>query len=155
MTLPGAPTCMPRTRREGGLAWLHEGVGQGPSTGVEQMSSRLTVPTLLTVLTVLTGCLGLTGPAAAREQPTSPVSSPGHVLFNDPLGPEERQYALIRHIDARIDHARPGATVRLAAYSFAMPSTAQALLRAYRRGVVVKLVVDRHSAAWGSVLRLR
>ncbi len=122
--------------------------------GVEQMSSRLTVPTLLTVLTVLAGCLGLAGPAAAREQPASPVISPGHVLFNDPLGPEERQYALIRHIDARIDHARPGATVRLAAYSFAMPSTAQALLRAHRRGVVVKLVVDRHSAAWGSVRRL-
>ena len=56
--------------------------------GVERMSSRLTVPTLLTVLTVLTGCLGLGGPAAAREQPTSPVTSPGHVLFNDPLGSE-------------------------------------------------------------------
>src|SRR6476661_7173594 len=88
---------------------------------------------LLTGLSVLVPA----GPTAAREDPTSPVISPGHVLFNDPLGPEERQYALIRHIDARIDHARPGATVRLAAYSFAMPSTAQALLRAYRRGVGV------------------
>src|SRR6476619_4091213 len=106
---------------------------------------------LLTGLSVLVPA----GPTAAREDPSTPVTSPGHVLFNDPLGPEERQYALIRHIDARIDHARPGATVRLAAYSFAMPSTAQALLRAYRRGVVVKLVVDRHSAAWGSVQRLR
>ena len=112
---------------------------------------------LLALLTGLTGLSALSpaGPAAAREEPSTPVSSPGHVLFNDPLGPEDRQYALIRHIDARIDHARPGATVRLAAYSFAMPSTAHALLRAHRRGVVVKLVVDRHSAAWGSVRRLR
>ena len=57
--------------------------------------------------------------------------------------PEDRQYALIRHIDAEIDRADAGATVRLAAYSFAMPSTAQALLRAHRRGVVVQVVVDR------------
>lgn len=126
-------------------------------TGVEQMStSRATaLPAVLVLLTVLAGCLLPAGPVAALEQPTSPVVSPGHVLFNDPLGPEDRQYALIRHIDARIGHARPGATVRLAAYSFAMPSTSRALLRAYRRGVVVKLVVDRHSAAWGSVQRLR
>ena len=109
------------------------------------------------LLALLTGLsvLAPAGPTAAREDPSTPVTSPGHVLFNDPLGPEDRQYALIRHIDARIDHARPGATVRLAAYSFAMPSTAHALLRAHRRGVVVKLVVDRHSAAWGSVQRLR
>ena len=126
-------------------------------TGVEQMStSRATaLPAVLVLLTVLAGCLLPAGPVAALEQPRSPVVSPGHVLFNDPLGPEDRQYALIRHIDARIGHARPGATVRLAAYSFAMPSTSRALLRAYRRGVVVKLVVDRHSAAWGSVQRLR
>ncbi|HET9759683.1 MAG TPA: hypothetical protein VFP51_08020, partial [Nocardioidaceae bacterium] len=119
-------------------------------------TSRATaLPAVLVLLTVLAGCLLPAGSVAALERPTSPVVSPGHVLFNDPLGPEDRQYALIRHIDARIGHARPGATVRLAAYSFAMPSTARALLRAYRRGVVVKLVVDRHSAAWGSVQRLR
>jgi phosphatidylserine/phosphatidylglycerophosphate/cardiolipin synthase-like enzyme len=118
------------------------------------MSTRRTaaLPALLSALTVLTGVLA--GPAAARGEPSTPVTSPGRVLFNDPLGPENRQYALIRHIDARIDHARRGATVRLAAYSFAMPSTSRALLRAHRRGVVVKVVVDRHSAAWGSVQRL-
>ena len=97
-------------------------------TGVEQMStSRATaLPAVLVLLTVLAGCLLPAGPVAALEQPRSPVVSPGHVLFNDPLGPEDRQYALIRHIDARIGHARPGATVRLAAYSFAMPSTSRA-----------------------------
>ena len=109
---------------------------------------------LLALLTGL-GVLAPAGPAAAHEAPSAPVTSPGHVLFNDPLGSEDRQYALIRHIDARIRHARPGATIRLAAYSFAMASTSRALLRAHRRGVVVKLVVDRHSAAWGSVQRLR
>jgi len=144
---------------------VSRGYMRGPAearrTGVEQMSSRRAAPlataltTALTVLVGLTGSLGPAGPAAASEQPSSPVVSPGRVLFNDPLGPAERQYALIRHIDERIDHARPGATVRLAAYSFAMPSTAHALLRAHRRGVVVKLVVDRHSGAWGSVRRLR
>jgi phosphatidylserine/phosphatidylglycerophosphate/cardiolipin synthase-like enzyme len=96
------------------------------------------------------------GPSAARDGSSgSSVESPGHVMFNDPLGPERRQYALIRHIDTKIDRAHRGATVRLAAYSFAMPSTSRALVRAYRRGVVVKVVVDGHSARWRSVKRLR
>ena len=42
-----------------------------------------------------------------------------------------------------------------AAYSFAMPSTAQALRRAHRRGVRVQVVVDDRSAQWGSVRALR
>lgn len=116
-------------------------------------------PRILTGLVVLVaGCLlasGFPGPASAREDPSrTPVESPGHVMFNDPLGNERRQYALVRHIDTKIDRAHRGATVRLAAYSFAMPSTSRALLRAYRRGVVVKVVVDGHSARWGSVKRL-
>lgn len=84
-----------------------------------------------------------------------PAESPGKPLFNDPFGSPQAQYALIRHIDAKIDGADRGATVRLAAYSFAMPSTAQSLLRAYRRGVNVQVVVDDHSGRWKSVQNLQ
>jgi phosphatidylserine/phosphatidylglycerophosphate/cardiolipin synthase-like enzyme len=83
------------------------------------------------------------------------VESPGRAVFNDPLGSGRRQFALIRHINAKIDGAGRSSVVRLAAYSFAMPSTAQALLRAHRRGAAVKVVVDAHSARWGSVRNLR
>ncbi|NUS52294.1 MAG: hypothetical protein HOQ22_14795 [Nocardioidaceae bacterium] len=111
------------------------------------------MPTLLVraiAAAVLLGTALTPAPADA-----APVVSPGRALFNDPLGDEDAQYALVRHIDGRIDHARPGATVRLAAYSFAMPSTARALLRAFHRGVFVKVVVDQRSRDWGSVQRLR
>lgn len=95
----------------------------------------------------------------AVDRPTSrvvpPPVSPGRALFNDPLGSQHRQFALIRHINAKIDGAGRSSVVRLAAYSFAMPSTAQALLRAHRRGAAVKIVVDSHSARWGSVRNLR
>lgn len=95
----------------------------------------------------------------AVDLPTSraaaPPASPGRALFNDPLGSERRQFALIRHINAEIDGAGRSSVVRLAAYSFAMPSTARALLRAHRRGAAVKVVVDSHSAHWGSVRNLR
>ena len=95
---------------------------------------------------------------AAHRPPvrsSTPPTSPGRALFNDPLGTERAQYGLIRHVDTKIDGAGPTSVVRLAAYSFAMPSTAQALLRAHRRGAAVKVVVDGHSARWGSVRNLR
>jgi phosphatidylserine/phosphatidylglycerophosphate/cardiolipin synthase-like enzyme len=79
----------------------------------------------------------------------------GSVRFNDPRGDRSRQFSLVRRIDRAIRGAEPGATVRLAAYSFAMPSTARALLDAHARGAHVQVVVDDHSAHWGAVRRLR
>lgn len=78
----------------------------------------------------------------------------GRVHFNDPTGPPERQFALVRRIDDAIASARPGATVRLAAYSLAMPSTARALVAAHRAGADVQVVVDGHSRGWGAVRTL-
>ena len=75
----------------------------------------------------------------------------GRVHFNDPTGSHRQQYSLVRRIDRAIDDALPGATIRLAAYSLAMPSTTEALVAAHRRGVDVRVVVDDHSAHWGSV----
>jgi len=98
---------------------------------------------------------GLMLTLTAAAPPTPAVESAGHPVFNDPLGTHRQQYALIRSVDSRIDHTPRGATIRLAAFSFAMPSTSRALLRAHRRGVVVKMVVDQRSARWGSVQRLR
>jgi phosphatidylserine/phosphatidylglycerophosphate/cardiolipin synthase-like enzyme len=85
----------------------------------------------------------------------APPRSPGQALFNDPFGTKRQQFALIRHINRAIDGAGRRSVVRVAAFSFAMPATAQALIRAHRRGAAVKLVVDDRSATWGSVRNLR
>lgn len=91
---------------------------------------------------------------AVAEAEVAPQTG-GRVLFNDPSGTRAEQYALVRAINDEIDAAGPGAVVRLAAYSFAMPSTARALLRAHERGVDVRVVTDDHSGHWGAVTRLR
>ena len=94
-------------------------------------------------------------PVVEPAEPSAEGPSPGAPLFNNPFGTSEQRYALIRHINSRIDAAPRGATVRLAAYSFAMPSTAQSLIHAHRRGVDVRVVVDDHSGRWRSVGTLR
>jgi phosphatidylserine/phosphatidylglycerophosphate/cardiolipin synthase-like enzyme len=91
--------------------------------------------------------------AAVAEADPAPETG-GEVWFNDPGGDRRRQYTLVRRIDRAIASADPASTVRLAAYSFAMGSTAQALLDAHDRGAHVQVVVDDHSAHWGPVRRL-
>lgn len=97
-------------------------------------------------------------PPAVREAVGAADIAPetgGRVDFNDPTGSHRQQYALVRRINDAVDQAEPGATLRLAAYSLAMPSTTEALVEAHRRGVHVRVVVDDHSAHWGSVRVLR
>lgn len=84
-----------------------------------------------------------------------PEDTGGRVAFNSPVGTPRQQYALVRRLDDAIASAGSGATVRMAAYSFAMPSTAEALAMAYVNGAHVQLVVDDHSAPWAPVRTLR
>ena len=92
--------------------------------------------------------------AAIAKADVAPYTG-GRVFFNDPSGSRAEQYSLVSRLNDGIRSARPGATVRLAAYSFAMPSTARALIDAHRDGADVQVVVDDHSAHWGSVEDLR
>lgn len=91
--------------------------------------------------------------AAVADADIAPETG-GRVHFNDPTGPPAQQFALVRRIDDAIGSARPGATVRLAAYSLAMPSTARALVEAHRAGADVQVVVDGHARDWGAVRTL-
>lgn len=79
----------------------------------------------------------------------------GTVRFNDPHGSRSEQYALVRMLNRAIGSAAPGATIRVAAYSLAMDSTAEALVAAHRAGRDVRVVVDDHSRNWGAVRLLR
>ena len=93
--------------------------------------------------------------AAAVAQADIAPETGGRVDFNDPHGSRRQQFALVRRINRAIGQAEAGATLRMAAYSLAMPSTTAALVEAHRRGVQVRVVVDDHSAHWGSVRVLR
>ncbi len=141
---------------------------------VEQYDRLRTLDPMPSLLAAVAGPLALllTGPAypgfgtlpdrtavppavvtAAESADIAPETG-GRVYFNDPTGPPARQLALVRRINDAIGTARPGATVRLVAYSLAMPSTARALVRAHRAGAEVQVVVDGHSRGWGAVRTL-
>jgi phosphatidylserine/phosphatidylglycerophosphate/cardiolipin synthase-like enzyme len=126
------------------------------------MQSRLAAPAagaLLAAVALVTTCAASARPLppktdTSRAAHPLAVGSPGTVAFNNPLGDHEQQYALVDEANRAIEQTPPGATIRLAEYSFAMPSTATALIAAHDRGVAVQVVVDDHSARWHSVRRL-
>jgi len=148
--------------------------GTGPVRAVEQYDRLRTLDPMPSLIAAVAGPLALllSGPAypgfgalpdrtvvppavatAAAGADIAPETG-GRVHFNDPTGPPARQFALVRRINDAIGSARPGATVRLAAYSLAMPSTARALVRAHRSGADVQVVVDGHARRWGAVRTL-
>lgn len=77
-----------------------------------------------------------------QEPPTPPDAPPPGVIFNDPTGSKERQYALIAQLNRGINAAPRGSTITMAQYMYDMSSTTEALLRADARGVRVQVLVD-------------
>src|SRR5688500_6280406 len=76
--------------------------------------------------------------AAARQDATyTPVTG---AIFNRPVGTKYQQSAIFRHVNQSIDSAPSGSTIRMAVYSFAQASTADKLVKAYKRGVKVQLI---------------
>ncbi|MGH3509467.1 MAG: phospholipase D-like domain-containing protein [Nocardioidaceae bacterium] len=126
-----------------GFGWPGPSVSGAPGTASvgEQVGLQAAIPA------------HLPGGGPARRAPVKAL--PGHAFFNDPLGKRTAQFRLVHHINEAIRRAVPGSTIRLAEYSFAMPSTATALINAHRRGVSVQVVVDGHAARWKSVRRVR
>jgi phosphatidylserine/phosphatidylglycerophosphate/cardiolipin synthase-like enzyme len=73
----------------------------------------------------------------ARDSRYVPPSGP---TFNTPTGTPAQQRKLLRQVIHTTNSAPSGSTIRMAVFSFGDPQTADALLAAYRRGVIVKLV---------------
>jgi phosphatidylserine/phosphatidylglycerophosphate/cardiolipin synthase-like enzyme len=67
-------------------------------------------------------------------------------IFNRPVGTRYEQYAVFRHVNKSIDSAPAGSTIRMAVYSFAQASTADKLVKAYKRGVKVQLIFNAHQS---------
>lgn len=96
--------------------------------------------------------LALVTPALSLVAPTPPLPeaaaatdtykvTPG-LTFNDPTGSKAKHRKIIDKVEDAIDHAPRGSRIRMAQYLFDLDSTADALVRAYARGVNVQLLID-------------
>ncbi len=109
------------------------GTGIPPSVGRLPIARRVVVVVLASVLVLVSGA----GSAQAY------VPAPG-ALFNDPIGSGPAKHRINETIDDAIDAAPKGSTIRIGQFSFTRMQTARKLIRAHRRGVDVRILVNDH-----------
>jgi hypothetical protein len=83
---------------------------------------------------------------AARPAPLGHYTPPAGVRFNDPLGDKAARRQIIGHLLRTIDSVPRGAQIRIASWNIRSGELASALVRAHRRGVSVRVVMDRGNA---------
>ncbi|WP_169570476.1 phospholipase D-like domain-containing protein [Nocardioides insulae] len=117
--------------------------------------------TLLTGVALLLSMLHLVpmGSASAAVPAVSTTSAPARSVsadpnarrgwkpawgaaFNNPVGSPAARNALMRRIKNAITHAKKGSTIRIAEYSNDRVDFANALIKAHRRGVDVKVLLN-------------
>jgi phosphatidylserine/phosphatidylglycerophosphate/cardiolipin synthase-like enzyme len=96
------------------------------------------------VVSILSALALLSTASVAVAAPAPPYSPRNSVAFNLPNGTRAQQYAIVTQIERSIDGSQKGSTIRIAHYSFDIPSTLNKLIAAHRRGVNVQMVIDRH-----------
>ena len=84
-----------------------------------------------------------TGVAAKPKKPKKPpyVVRPG-VTFNSATGTRAAKRRIYDKILGAIRHARPGSEIKIMSWNFMSAEATSALLRAQRRGVVVRVLID-------------
>ncbi len=80
--------------------------------------------------------------AAVLAEAPAPFTPTSRTSFNNPQLGTQAQEKLNDELDRMIDGTAGGATIRIAAYLFDMPSTANKLIAAHNRGVRVQLLID-------------
>ena len=80
--------------------------------------------------------------AAVLAEAPAPFTPTSRTSFNNPQLGTQAQEKLNDELDRMIDGTAGGATIRIAAYLFDMPSTANKLIAAHNRGVKVQLLID-------------
>lgn len=84
--------------------------------------------------------LGLTSIGVA---PASAVYSPTNgVVFNNPKGSKSQQEVIINTFNKSVDVAPKGSTIKIAQFIFNIKSTNEKLIKAYKRGVNVQMLID-------------
>ncbi len=66
-------------------------------------------------------------------------------IFNKPRGTAAEQLVIMNLLVKSTRSAPPGSTIRIAVYSFTYTPLASALMKAFRRGVIVKIIIDDHA----------
>ncbi|SDT21529.1 Phosphatidylserine/phosphatidylglycerophosphate/cardiolipin synthase [Friedmanniella luteola] len=96
-------------------------------------------------LALVTPALSLVAPSPTLPEAVAATDTykvaPG-LTFNDPTGSLAKHRRIIDKVEDAIDHAPTGSRIRMAQYLFDLDSTADALVRAYARGVNVQLLID-------------
>lgn len=123
-------------------------------------TARLLAAAVTTALALGTGATMLSGraeTAAAVPSAAPPATRPvaRTALFNDPWSTSTARQNVIRDAELRlVKAAKKGATVTLLTYSMADRGFVTELIRAHRRGVAVRVLVDDHST-FSQTQRLR
>lgn len=92
-----------------------------------------------TTMSLTTGTA--TAPAQAASKPWTPTQGG---KFNIARSTKSNELVLERQVLAAINHARRGSTISMAMFSFDRHPVADALIRAKRRGVRVRVIVNDH-----------
>jgi hypothetical protein len=105
----------------------------------------------LLALGLVAALLATVPPARADEPKVSPKVSaaaftpPPGIIFNNPIGSASQQFAIMNQLVNSVNSVPAGSTIRVAVYSFSYTPMADALIAAFNRGVVVKLIIDDHA----------
>ncbi|SEG74225.1 Phosphatidylserine/phosphatidylglycerophosphate/cardiolipin synthase [Thermomonospora echinospora] len=94
------------------------------------------------VLGLIAAGVGHFGTGTANAAVFAPVAGP---VFNNPKGTTAQQYAIMRRIERDIATAPRGSVIRVAVYSITLDSFVNKLIAAHRRGVHVRVLMDRHA----------
>lgn len=98
-------------------------------------------------------------PTATRPVPTPTATPPvatQRIVFGDPWSSDHaRVYAVAKSAMAIIDGTRKGQSITLSMFNMTDPASADALLRAFQRGVEVRVLVNHESGRYQQVRRLR
>lgn len=79
---------------------------------------------------------------------------PSGAVFNHPRGTEAARWRIVRTVDQAIRNAWPGSRIWIVLYLMDSKPTADALLAAHKRGVEVRMVVNKETASSPQVARV-
>jgi phosphatidylserine/phosphatidylglycerophosphate/cardiolipin synthase-like enzyme len=83
--------------------------------------------------------------AAAKPKPKAVFTPAAGAIFNKPRGTKAQQLVIMNLLVRSTRSAPRGSTIRIAVYSFSYTPLATALMKAFRRGVTVKIIIDDHA----------
>jgi phosphatidylserine/phosphatidylglycerophosphate/cardiolipin synthase-like enzyme len=91
----------------------------------------------------------MVAPSAAAWEPKDGA------LFNNPRGDFDARWRVVNHVNKAVAEARPGSRIMFSTFLMDSKTSANALLKAHRRGVKVQVVMDGDDAFTGQAKRLR